>query len=267
MQRHSFSHGLWLPLYIITGGYFHPLQVFSGNAAYLEQIQREFTFTSLLIFTVKWYSFPYASPCPHILLLNGSHSGLLAGEGSSVARRLSTSSSPESFLDETSLAEHLMALAGIQCGCSWVVALVPKSRGSALRNVDSLEDAPIFSYSKDMAPCLVTRGPLPLILGQPLIQEIHRERWAQKPRLTPGLRWRCCEVVICRDFSQWQSLANSIGKFLHSERLWRSRIQTHLSFQQPEATCLFMPHQAENTCNKQELQSKDERHQKISAIW
>lgn len=148
MQGDSFSHGLWLPLYIITGGYFYPLQFFSGNATYLEQIQVEFTSTFLLIFTGNWQSFPYASPCPNILSLNGSHSGLLAGEGSTATRKLSTSSSPESFLEETSLTEHLMALAGIQHGCSWVVALVTKSRGSALRNVDSLEDAPVFSYSR-----------------------------------------------------------------------------------------------------------------------
>lgn len=152
----------------ITGEYFHPFQFFSEDATYLEQIQGDFTFTSLLIFTVKWYSSPCASPYPNMLSLNGSHSGLLAGGGSSAARRPSPTNSPESFLDEISLAEHLTALAGSQCGCSWMVAPVPKSRGSALRNVDSLEDVPIFSDSKDMVLRLVTRGPLLFIPGQPL---------------------------------------------------------------------------------------------------
>ena len=100
--------------------------------------------------------------------LDGSHSGLLAGEGSSAARKPSPSNSPESFLDEISLSEHLTALAGSQRGCSWMVAPVPKGRGSALGNVDSLEDAPVFSDRKDMVLHLVTRGPLLFIPGQPL---------------------------------------------------------------------------------------------------
>lgn len=103
-----------------------------------------------------------------MLSLNGSHSGLLAEERTSAASEPNPSNSPESFLDEISLIEHLMALAGSQCACSWVVAPVPKSRGSALRNVDSLEDVPIFSDSKDLVLCLVTRGPLLFIPGQPL---------------------------------------------------------------------------------------------------
>lgn len=89
----------------------------------------------------------------------------LAGEGSSAARKPSPSNSPESFLDEISLSEHLVAFGGSQCGCRLVVAPVPKSRGSAAGNVDSLEDVPVFSDSKEMLLCLVTRGPLLFILG------------------------------------------------------------------------------------------------------
>lgn len=89
----------------------------------------------------------------------------LAGEGSSAARKPSPSNSSESFLDEISLSEHLVAFGGSQCGCRLVVAPVPKSRGSAAGNMDSLEDVPVFSDSKEMLLCLVTRGPLLFILG------------------------------------------------------------------------------------------------------
>lgn len=102
-----------------------------------------------------------------MLSLNESCSGLLAGEGSSAARRPSLSNASESFLDEISLAEHLMALAGSQWkqlgGCSST-----QEQRSALRNVDSLQYAPVFNDSKGMVLHLVTRGPLPFISGQPL---------------------------------------------------------------------------------------------------
>lgn len=78
------------------------------------------------ISTIKWYSCPYTSPYPNMLSLDGPNSELLAGEGSSAARRPSLSNCPESFLDEISLIEHLTALSGSQCASSWVVAPVPK---------------------------------------------------------------------------------------------------------------------------------------------
>jgi len=110
-----------------------------------------------------------------------THSGLQAGEGNSAARRPRPSNSPQSFLDEISLAKHLMALAGSQHGCSWVIAPVPKSRGSALGNVGSLEDVPIFSDSKDMVLHPVTRALYRSFWGSRFVQEILRESWAQKP--------------------------------------------------------------------------------------
>lgn len=90
---------------------------------------------------------------------------------------------PKVFLDEISCAEHLMALSGDHCGCSCesrestfptadilLLGTLLQCPGKGCQHVDSLEDVPTFSDSKDMVLPLLTRGSLLLILGHHLVQ-------------------------------------------------------------------------------------------------
>lgn len=82
----------------------------------------------------------------------------------------------------------------------------------AFGNVDSLDDVPTFSDSKDMLQPLLTRGPLLFILGQSFSPGKSSGRAGLRNQT--GLMWSCNEGVIDRDFTQKQSLANNSGEFL-----------------------------------------------------